>query len=306
MIVENDRIIWLNGELVNVQDAKINVLSPTSQFGLNVFEGIPCYWNDSDNNLYAFRLDDHFDRLIRSASLLGIECKYTKDELKDAFISAIKANNYKENLSVRQTLFVYDFGTWSSHGPTGMFVAPIPKRKTSIEYNKDYLNVCISSFVRISEKNISPKIKCGANYINSRVGQLEAINKGYDTCIFLNEKGTISEAPGSCFFMVKDEKIITPTLDDSILDSITRRTIIEIARGLSMVIKEEEISIEDMKQCDEAFLCGSSMSITKIKKIDDKELDVVNNKITDKLIKAYLDVVCGKNSNYFRWLTKIY
>ena len=101
-----NRRIWLKNEIVNVNDAKINVLSPTSQFGLNVFEGIPCYWNEEEKQLYAFRLDDHYTRLLKSAKLLQINCPYSKEELKKAFVDVIKANEYDENLSVRQTLFV--------------------------------------------------------------------------------------------------------------------------------------------------------------------------------------------------------
>ncbi|MBO4252003.1 MAG: aminotransferase class IV, partial [Clostridia bacterium] len=211
--VEN-RFIWYNGEIVNVNDAKINVLAPTSQFGLNVFEGIPCYWNEEQKQLYAFRLSDHYDRLLRSAKLLEIDCPFDKERLKKAFIDVIKANEYDEDLSVRQTLFVDGFGSWGASSPVGMFVAPIPRGKISKEYNKKGLNVCITSWRRISENTLSPRIKCGANYINSRAGQREALRNGYDTCIFLNEAGKVAEAPGSCLFIVKNGTLITPLLTD--------------------------------------------------------------------------------------------
>ena len=131
-----NRLIWFKGEILNVNDAKINVLAPTSQFGLNVFEGIPCYWNEDEKQLYAFRLDDHYDRLLRSAKLIEFDCKFTKADLKKALIDTVKANEYDENLSVRQTLFVDGFGSWGSAGPVDMFVAPIPRGKTSAEYTK--------------------------------------------------------------------------------------------------------------------------------------------------------------------------
>lgn len=106
------RLIWFKGELLHVNDAKINVLAPTSQFGLNVFEGIPCYWNNEKKQLYAFRLETHYDRLIRSAKLIQIDCPLNKDALKKALIDTVKANEYKEDLSVRQTLFIDGFGSW--------------------------------------------------------------------------------------------------------------------------------------------------------------------------------------------------
>lgn len=201
--VEN-RLIWFKGKIINVNDAKINVLSPTSQFGLNVFEGIPCYWNDEEKQLYAFRLDDHYERLLKSARLLQLDCKYTKEDFREALVSVVKANEYEENLSVRQTLFVDGFGSWGSEGPVEMFVAPIPRGRTSAEYNKRGLHCCVTSWRRISDEDLSPRIKCGANYINSRVGQREALRNGYDTCIFLNEVGKVAEGPGSCLFIVKN------------------------------------------------------------------------------------------------------
>ena len=227
-----NRLIWLGGEILNVNDAKINVLSPTSQFGLNVFEGIRCYWNENKNQLLAFRLADHFKRLKCSQKLLMIEDKYNFDELEKAFKDVIKANDYKEDLAVRMTVFVEGFGSWSSKSPVNMFVAPIPKAKTNPEYNKKGLHCCISSWQRITDNSLSPRIKCGANYINSRMAQLEALRNGYDTTIFLNKDGKISEGPGSCLFMVKDGVLITPQLTDSVLESITRDSLIQIAKDI--------------------------------------------------------------------------
>ena len=106
-----NRLIWFKGQIMNVNEAMVNVLSPSTQFGLNVFEGIPCYWNDEQKQLYAFRLNDHYDRLIRSAKLIQLDNKFTKEDFKKALIDTVKANEYDENLSVRQTLFVDGFGS---------------------------------------------------------------------------------------------------------------------------------------------------------------------------------------------------
>lgn len=302
-----ERRIWLNGEIINVNDAKINVLSPTSQFGLNVFEGIPCYWNEEKQQLFAFRLDDHYKRLIKSAQLLEIECPYSIEEMKKAFVDVIRENEYKENLAVRQTLFVEGFGSWGSSDPVGMFVAPIPKKKTSAEYNKKGLNVCISSFERISEKNISPIIKCGANYINSRNGQREALRNGFDTCIFLNNKGTISEGPGSCFFMVKNGELVTPKLSDSVLESITRDSIIKIAKSFNINVIERSIYKEEVFDCDEAFLCGSSMEITPILSIDNKNIAREAGAVTSKIHEQYLKIAKGAdNSDFAVWVSPVF
>ncbi len=302
-----NRFIWYKGEIVNVNDAKINILAPTAQFGLNVFEGIPCYWNDEEKQLYAFRLDDHYDRLLRSARLIQINCPYTKEDFKKALVDVVKANEYDENLSVRQTLFVDGFGSWGSAEPVDMFVAPIPKGKTSSEYNKKGLNCCVTSWRRISDTTLSPRIKCGAKYINSRVGQREALRNGYDTCIFLNEAGKVAEGPGSCFFMVVNGTLVTPMLTDSVLESITRDTIIKLAKTAGIPVAERTVDRTELYTCDEAFLCGSAMEVTPVLSIDKY---VVGNgeagKITVELHKAYLDAVRGKNDKLKDWVTPIY
>lgn len=300
----SERLIWFKGELVHVNDAKINILAPTSQFGLNVFEGIPCYWNEDEHQLYAFRLDDHYERLLRSARLIQIDCPFSKSDLKKAFVDVVKANEYEENLSVRQTLFVDGFGSWGSDGPTNMFVAPIPRGKTSAEYNKKGLNVCVTSWRRISENALSPRIKCGANYINSRYGQREALRNGYDTCLFLNEHGKVSEGPGSCFFMVKNGKLITPAFTDAVLESITRDSIIKLAKSLGYDVEEKTIDRTELYTADEAFLCGSAMELTPVLSIDRYELGY--GEITKILHQSYVNAAKGLNPQFNNWVTAIY
>lgn len=302
-----NRFIWYKEEIVNVNDAKINILAPTAQFGLNVFEGIPCYWNDEAKQLYAFRLEDHYNRLLRSAKLIQINCPYTKDDMKKAFVDVIAANEYDENLSVRQTLFVDGFGSWGSEEPVGMFVAPIPKGRTSSEYNKKGLNCCVTSWRRISDTTLSPRIKCGANYINSRAGQREAIRNGYDTCIFLNDAGKVAEGPGSCFFMIVNNTLITPQLTDSVLESITRDTVIRLAESMGINVIQRSVDRTELYTCDEAFLCGSAMEITPILSIDKYVLgNGVAGEITNKLHRAYLDAAIGKIEKFGHWVTPIY
>ncbi|ADY12204.1 branched-chain amino acid transaminase [Sphaerochaeta globosa] len=300
----SNRFIWFKGEILNVNDAKINVLAPTAQFGLNVFEGIPCYWNDEKKQLYAFRLHDHYERLLKSARLLQLDCPYTEEDMKKALIDVVIANEYSENLSVRQTLFVDGFGSWGSEGPVDMFVAPIPKGKTGSEYNKKGLNCCVTSWTRINDNSLSPRIKCGANYINSRMGQREAIRNGYDTCIFLNEAGKVSEGPGSCFFMVKNDVLVTPPLTDSVLESITRDTVIKLAERIGMKIIERSINRTELYVCDEAFLCGSAMEITPVLSVDRY---VINRgevgRITNALHKEYLVATVSGTQE---WNTPIY
>lgn len=303
-----NRLIWFKGQIMNVNEAMVNVLSPSTQFGLNVFEGIPCYWNDEQKQLYAFRLSDHYSRLIRSAKLIQLDNKFTKEDFKKALTDTVKANEYDENLSVRQTLFVDGFGSWGSDGPVEMFVAPIPRGRITAEYNKKGLNCCITSWRRISDENLSPRIKCGANYMNSRVGQREALRNGFDTCIFLNEAGKIAEGPGSCFFMVKGDTLVTPRLTDSVLESITRDTVIKLAtEELGMKFQERTIDRTEVYMADEAFLCGSAMEVTPIYTVDRYPIGTGDQgEWTKKIHLKYLECVQGKLEKYKDWLTPIY
>lgn len=303
----NNRLIWLGGRIVPLPQASINVLSPTSQFGLNVFEGIRCYWNEEEQQLFAFRLSEHYRRLNQSIRLLELDSPFSEEELKKALVDVVRANGYREDLAVRQTVFVDGLGSWGSDGPVNMFVAPIPKAGTSAEYNKKGLHCCISSWRRIHDTDLSPRIKCGANYINSRMGQREALRNGYDTTIFLNQQGTVSEGPGSCLFIVKSGVLITPKLTDSVLESITRDTVLVLARQeLKLPVEERSIDRTELYACDEVFLCGSSMGITPVYSVDRHEIGVQAGPVTTRLSELYLACATGRERSYRAWLTPIY
>ncbi len=302
-----DRLIWLNGESVNVSDAKINVLAPTSQFGANVFEGIRGYWSEQDGQLYIFRLEDHHKRLMNSIRLFRINSQYSEDDFRTGVLDIVKANNYKEDIAIRQTVFVDGFGSWFAKEPVGMFIAPIKKARKDNPLTFAE-KTCVSSFERISDKNMSPRVKVGANYINSRLAKLEAEDTGYDSALFLNNMGYVAEGTGSCFFMIKDNILITPMLTDSILESITRDTLIRIAKDiLGIKVEERHVNRGELYDCDEAFFCGSAVEISPIGKLDSYIIgDGRAGKYTNLFHKHYLEIVTGKNNDYKNWLTPVY
>jgi len=306
--MKDKRLIWFKGDIMPVDEAKINVLSPTSQFGANVFEGLRCYWNDTDKELYAFRLEAHTERLLNSIKMMRFEDKYSYEELVSSFCDVVRANNYKEDIVSRQTIFLDGYGSWFATGPTEMFIAPIPKSRLYADENKG-VDCCISSWERINDNSLSPKIKVGANYINSRAGQLEAIRNGYDFSIFLNNNGKVSEGPGSCIFIVRNGKLITPPVTASILDSITRSTLIEIAREeLGLNVIERDLDRTELYIADEIFLCGTAVEIVPVYSVDKISVGGVGVKgeVTKKLQKLYFEIVRGKVSKYKHWLTPIY
>lgn len=305
MKIDNaNRFIWLGGRILKLQDATINVLSPTVQFGANVFEGIRCYWNKNKRQLYAFRLAEHYARLKDSMKIFRMEDKYKVEEFRQGLFDVVKANDYREDIAVRQTVFIDGFGSWSSTGPVNMFIAPIPQSHNP----KPGLKCCISSWLRISDRNLSPKVKVGANYINSRMAQIEAVANGYDSAIFMNEQGKIAEGPGSCIFIVRDGVLITPPLTASILDSITRKTVIDLARNLlKLAVVERDIDRTELYICEEAFLCGSAIEIMPILSVDGISLKAGEGSDVCKAIReTYLNVVHGEIDAYSKWLTPIY
>ena len=300
-----ERLIWFKGELVPIKEAKVMVFSPTAQFGLNVFEGIPCFWNHESKKLYGFRVMDHYARLMKSARLLQIDCAYTAEEMLDALKAVVQANEISEDVSVRQTLFVDDFGSWGSSGPTGMFVVATPKKMISAEYNQEGLKACITSWRRISDNTISPRIKCGANYINSRMGQREALANGYNTCLFLNEFGKLAEGPGSCFFMVKNGKLVTPQFTDAVLESITRDSVLKIANLMGYEVEERTVDRTEIYSADEAFLCGSAMGITPIYQIDQYPIGTEIGDVTKTIKTKYLNIARGQDTCFHEWITEL-
>lgn len=300
-----DRLIWFKNELVPIKEAKIMAFSPTAQFGLNVFEGIPCFWNDKKSKLFVFRVQDHYKRLQNSAKLLNLNNTFSTEDMFNALKQTITANEIKEDVSIRQTLFVDGFGSWSSDGLVQMFVVPTPHNMLSSEYNNEGLNVCISSWTRINDNSMSPKIKCGANYINSRLGQREALRNGYNTCLFLNENKKISEGPGSCFFIVKNNCLITPRLTDSVLESITRDSVIKIAKFLGYEVIERAVDRTELYIADEAFLCGSAMGITPVLSIDKYKITDQIGDITRKIKTKYFDIARGNNTDFSEWITEL-
>ena len=291
-----------------VTEATINVLSLTAQFGANVFEGIRCYWSEKEQQLYAFRLADHYKRLHHSIKLLRLKSPYSTSDFENGLKDVVKANGYREDIAVRQTVFVDGLGgTWNSCEPIKMFIAPIAKGYQHIA-DKQGLRCQVSSWERISDRNLSPRAKVGANYINSRMAYLEARQNGYDTALIPNFQGKISEGPGACFFMVRDNTLFTPPPTASVLESITRDTIIKMAQDvLGIKTVERDIDRTELYICDEAFLCGSAMEVTHITEVDGYTVGKGTvGTITRQLSDTYYQVITGQLEQYRDWLTPIY
>lgn len=304
--MKKENLVWFDGKIVPQSEAKVNILSPTCQFGANVFEGIRGYWNEKNKQLYIFRLEDHIQRLLNSIKMMRFEEKYSSDFLIDCLKEVVIKNNYNDDIAIRQTVFLNGNGSWSASSPISMFIAPVVKKRM-ITNDKNGLNCCISSWERINDNSLSPKIKVGANYINSRAGQLEAVRNGYDFAIFLNNYGKVSEGPGACIFIVRKNVLITPPISASVLESITRDTVLEIARNeLNLKVEIRDIDRTELYIADELFFCGTAVEVVPIISVD--KIKIGNGKIgnhTQLIVDKYFEIVRGENNKYLHYLTPI-
>ncbi len=304
------RYIYFKGEIMPEEDAKISILSPAVQYGVNVFAGIRCYFNKEFNQLYAFRLEDHVERLLNSAKILrfNLDQKINFEYIKYNLLKVIKANDFREDIYVRITLLLDGRGNWSSTEPIELIISPFPKARAFVD--KDGITACITTWERINDKTLPPRVKAGGNYLNSRLGQLEATSNGYDSAIFLNQEGKVAEGPGSCLFVIRKDKIITPPVTASILESITRQSVITITSNiLNIDVIERPIDRTELYIADEMFLCGTAIEITPVLCIDKI---YVNNKIvgriTNKLRDIYFQIVRNTSTANLpnEWLSPIY
>jgi branched-chain amino acid aminotransferase len=304
--MKKENLVWFDGNIIPQSEAKINILSPTSQFGANVFEGIRGYWNDKNQKMYIFRLEDHTKRLLNSIKMMRFEDKYSFEYLIESLKDTVIENNYKEDIAIRQTVFLDGNGSWFATSPINMFIAPIVKKRM-VTKDENGLNCCVSSWERINDNSLSPKIKVGANYMNSRAGQLEAIRNGYDFPVFLNDAGKVSEGPGACIFMIRNNVLVTPPTTASILESITRETIIELAENeLNMKVEVRDVDRTELYIADELFFCGTAVEAVPIISMD--KIKIGNGKIghhTQLIIDEYFKIVRGENKKYLHYLTSI-
>ena len=300
--------IWQDGKLILWKDATTHLLSHTLHYGNGAFEGIRAYM--TDKGLAIFRLQDHCKRLLNTCKISVIKCPYSQKELEEAHIELLKANknDYKGNVYIRSLVYL-------GYGVMGLYHinAPVHTMIAAWEWGaylgEDGINngikVKISSFMRNSAKSTMGKAKVPANYLNSQMAKYEAITYGCEEALLLDDSGMIAEGSGECFFIVRDNKLITPPHDFS-LESITQATVIGLARDLGFEVTERNITRDEAYIADEAFFTGTAAEITPIKEIDSRIIgEGKAGAITKKLQEEFSKIVTGKNSKYAHYLTYI-
>jgi branched-chain amino acid aminotransferase len=303
--VATSRHLYLNGELVPYEDARIHVQSGAVKFGGSVFEGLRAYWNPAHEELYVFRLKEHIDRLYASMRLMRMEHTFTREELARSILDVLRKNGVREDVHIRQTAFIAGDTDLDATGPVGLAVDARPRRVTE----KPGIAVCVSSWSRIADTAMPPRIKCSANYQNSRLAMLEARTNGYEGALLLNGRGKLAEAPGACCFVVRGGVPMTPPVTADILESVTRATLLELFRTeLGQAPVERDVDRTELYVADEVFLCGSGWEITPVLSIDRLPLGggVEPGPVTRAVQACYFAVVRGEKPAYRHWLTPVY
>ena len=300
------KYIYFNEKIVPWEEAKIHIFSPVAKYGIGVFEGIRGYWNAGAREMYLFRLMEHMGRLMYSQTVMRFDRIIDEQKLIEGTIKLIRANELKENVHVRVQLYLDGEGDVSACGPVGIAITavprPVPKQvNTGIKSH-------VSSWIRISDLAMPARVKCNANYHNGRLAMLQAKNDGYDAPILLNQAGKVSEGPTMCFFMVRGGRIITPSLTNDVLESITRSTVLQLTSEQNgMEPTERDVDRSELYAAEEAFFCGTGWEITPIISIDGLPVGAgVVGPVVRQLQKSYFDVVNGTVSAHSEWRTPVY
>lgn len=294
--------VWFDGQYLKWEEAKVPIFVHALHYGTAVFEGIRAY--RSDDNLYIFRLKEHMDRLRKSANVYSFTTKFSVDELCKAAVDLIRKNGIRESCYIRPLTFVGMHGidlNVTKNSPTHTTIIIFPFAKY---FKGDGISACISSWRRIDDESIPPMAKASGNYLNSVLATQECRRNGYDESILLDRNGCVSEASGENIFVVRNGKLHTPQLSDSILEGITRDTAITIARELGYDVVERPISRTELYLADEIFLTGTAAEIIAITKIDG---NVIGNgregTMTKSIRENYERIVIGKSEKFMGWLT---
>ena len=301
------KYIWMNGEFVAWDDAKVHVLSHTIHYGNGVIEGTKAY--KTAKGYAIFRLNDHTKRLKESAKMTLINIPYSVEEMNQAQIDLIKKNEFSgDNVYLRPFAFL-------GYGVMGVYHknAPVETVMSAWEWGaylgedglKNGIKLKIASMTRPANTSNMGKAKATANYLNSQMAKYEAIDCGYDEALLLDDQGYVAEASGASFFMIMDGVLVTPPSDNALV-SITQKTVIEIATDMGIKVERRRISREEVYIADEAFLTGTAAEITPVANVDARPIGIgKRGVITEKLQSAYFDIVFGRNPKYEHYLTYI-
>lgn len=304
-MADRDGVIWLDGELIEWRDAKVHLLTHTLHYGLGVFEGVRAY--KTDQGAAIFRLQEHTDRLFRSAKIMGMGMPFDKETINEAQKTAVRENNL-DSAYIRPMCFYGSegMGIRADNLRTHVMVAAWDWGSYLGEDNmKNGIRIKTSSFTRHHVNITMCKAKANGNYMNSIMALQEAVNDGYDEALLLDAEGFVAEGSGENFFMVRDGVLYTPELT-SALEGITRATVMTLAEDIGLKVIEKRITRDEVYVADEAFFTGTAAEVTPIRELDNREIgNGGRGPITEQLQSLYFDHVYGRDQMYPNWNTLV-
>jgi branched-chain amino acid aminotransferase len=299
--VQTADLIWMNGEFVAWEDAKVHVLTHGLHYGTGVFEGIRCY--ETERGPAVFRHQDHLKRLRHSAQLYYMEMPWSSEELREVTHELIRRNELR-SCYIRPIVF-------RGYGPMGLDPLSNPVEAAIAvwewgaylgeEGQRNGIRAKVASWRRISPEALIPHAKACGQYLNSVLAKIEASKAGYEEAILLDDKNHVCEGTGENVFVVRDGVIITPGHTASILDGINRRSVIDIARDLGYEVVERDLVRSELALADEIFLTGTAAELTPVRELDDHQLGPPGP-VTREIQRVFDDALHGRDERYARWL----
>ncbi len=304
--MKKSKFIWLDGELVEWDNANVSVMTHTLHYGTGVFEGMRA--RDTEKGTSVQFLDDHVDRLYRSAEAYNLEIPFNKNVISNAIKEIVKVNNLK-SAYIRPLVFFGD-------GEMGLLPQNIPVRVAIAAWEwgaylgddagSKGVNVCISDWQRISPKSFKPFAKGVGGYMNSTLAKIDAVKQGFDDAIMLSDNGTVAEGSGQNIFIYKNNQLLTPPIETGALGGITRKMVMEIAHHIDIPVVEQDLSPADLIASDEIFFTGTATEIVGVVSVDSNKIsDGSVGEVTSKIRSKYLEIVNGQDDNFKNYITLI-
>lgn len=295
--------IYMNGAMVPYADATIHVSSVAAKYGANVFEGLCAYAGDAGRS-FVFRLREHLVRLRHSTRVMQIDSPWREADYQDAVLVSLRDNRIHGDAHIRLSVLVTGEGGCDGTGPASLVCVAAARSPQPLE--RRAVHAATTTWRRIDDGTMPPRIKAGANYQNGRFGLLEARRNGYDEAIFLTQGGAVAEGATACFFMVRNGTLVTPPVTASILESVTRATLLDLAAGLGIPVDVRQVDRTELYMADEAFFCGSGHEVRPVLSVDRFAVgDGCVGPLTRTLWDAYNATVRGRVAARAGWLTAV-
>jgi branched-chain amino acid aminotransferase len=301
---------YFQGQVVPLEDAKISVMTHALHYGTAVFAGMRAYWNDDEQQLFMYRPNDHFERLLQSATLMRMNLDHTVESLKDALTQLLRAENFHENCYIRPLAYKSEerLGISLHDVADDLTIIAMPVGQFVVRSDDDGIHLCISGWKRVDDNMIPARGKVSGAYANSTLVKSDAMLAGFDDALILSDDGHISEASGANVFIIRKGVALTPPVNANVLEGITRRSVIQwMQDDLGVEVIERDIDRTEVYLAEEIFLCGTGAQIAPVSRIDHRVIGAGKiGPITRRVRDLYFQVVTGREPKYRSWVEPVF